>query len=182
MMMTEDHQTSISSGPKYPTIRQRNYVLPAAVGATLVIGVITAFSLYYAHNQANKSAARLPKSVISRVSGFHPYFVTASNTNYTLDSNSVSYQNNVLIFKVTDAAGNGLAVSEQPTPNGYDISALTPDKQFKTRYGQGYATDNALNTVGSLFTGDRTWILINASSSIGVDQMHQLLITFTPVK
>jgi hypothetical protein len=116
------------------------------------------------------------------------------NTNYTLyypsdlpagidlSVSSVSTKGGVLVFSVGDPSGSSVIVTEEAQPPDFDTSSFKADRNFKTPYGQGYVTDLDDRTTGTLFTNDKTWLLMNSPKPIGADSMQAFITSLRPVK
>jgi hypothetical protein len=145
---------------------------------TFALLIASAGSIFITLHKSHHTPASnydLPESIVKNINNFHPYYFAASVSGFSLVHGSVNFQNGVLVFSMKNSSGDTLAISEEATPAGYDISSLTPDKQFNTPAGQAFISDNPDGTVGTLFTNDNTWVLINAPYSIGADEMQQVL-------
>ena len=147
----------------------RKYTFVCLATATLILsGLGTWFIL--------KSQSSEFGSVASDISSFIPYYFESDTVEgFDLVNDSVSYDGNVLVFTMQNDNGKTLVFTEQSTPNGFDSGSLRGDKEFKTPYGQAYVTDGQARTTGTLFTDDKTWVLINAPQPIGGDTMQKLL-------
>jgi hypothetical protein len=123
----------------------------------------------------------LPSNITTAITSFTPYFFDNSSVEgFKLIEDSVSYQAGVLVFTMkNDKSSKTLIFTEQKTPGNYDIGSLRGDKEFKTQYGQAFITDGTARTTGTLFTDDKTWILINAPQPIGADAMQKILSSLT---
>src|SRR5690349_3291932 len=74
--------------------------------------------------------------VVKSVESFTP-FMPGSNSveGFTIKQGSVKYENNVLLFELVDKKSDkSLIVTEQRTPENYDIDALQADDEFKNQY------------------------------------------------
>lgn len=110
------------------------------------------------------------------ITAFAPYYFESGDVEgFSLVKDSVSYNGDVLVFTMQNDAGKQLIFTEQRTPDNYDIGSLQGDKEFKTPYGQAFITDGMSRTTGTLFTDDKTWILVNAPEPIGGDTMQKML-------
>ena len=143
------------------------------VGSSLIIIKIV--------NHRNVATSTFPAAVLRQIHGFKFYYLkSGSSIGFVLQPDSISYQSGVLIFNMQGPAGKTLAFTEEATPPNYDISALQADKQYTNLFGQAFITDLSDRTTGTLFTHDKTWVLINAPQPIGADLMQQILDTLTP--
>lgn len=135
----------------------------------------------HAHRPPSSAPTGFPVATAREIKGFHRYyFGTALRSNYRLQTNTVSYQNGVLLFSLRNPAGATLVFTEEATPPGYTVSQLHADRQFQTGYGKAFITDAATRTTGALFTTDGTWVLINAPQPIGADLMQEILNALQP--
>lgn len=147
------------------------------------LALVVAVGLFLWHNaRTGQSNNTLPTAVTQQINSFKPYYLKSSySTDFKLQSNSVKYEYGVLVFSLKNSIGKSLSVTEEATPNQYDPSALQTTSQFNTEYGQAYITDSTDRTTGTLFTSDRTWIIINAASPVGSDFMKQFIEALVPV-
>ena len=153
-----------------------------ATGLTAVLIISLGF-LAWGKHRSNLSNNSLPPSVIRQIDSFRPYYLQPTYpTDFTLQQNTVKYAFGVLVFSLHNSTGKTLSVTEEATPSQYDPSTLHTTKQFNTEYGQAYITDSTDRTTGSLFTSDKTWVIVNAPSPVGSDFMQQFLEAFTPAK
>jgi hypothetical protein len=116
------------------------------------------------------------------ITQFKPYYFNKSTpSGFELDQSSVNFQANVLVFKMNHKSGKVLAFTEQAWPEDYDISTLKADKELTTPYGKAFISDTPSRTTATLFTNDRTWIMINAPTPIGVDSMTTVVSQLEPI-
>lgn len=151
----------------------------------IIILVVIVFCLagwLWHKNRVNQSGNALPATALHQVEGFTPYYLKPSfSSDFTLQQNTVKYAYGVLVFSMRNTTGKTLSVTEEATPNQYDPSTLQTTKQFNTEYGRAYITDSTDRTTGTLFTSDKTWIIVNASSPVGSDFMQQFIEALAPV-
>lgn len=150
----------------------------------IVITVVVTLCLagWFWHDKYHtQSESTPPAAMLKQVSGFTPYYTKSSfSTDFVLQQNSVKYEYGVLVFSLRNSTGKTLSITEEATPNQYDPSTLQTTKQFNTEYGQAFITDSSDRTTGTLFTSDKTWIIINAASPVGSDFMQQFIEALAP--
>jgi hypothetical protein len=148
-------------------------------GAAVAVLLIVLLFHFPSSTAATKSAANisgLAAGVTSQVKGFHVYYPDGTLPGkFKLNQASVNYRAGVLVFQLKDTNGKTLTFSEQAIPSNYDISGERADKVFETAVGHAYITNATFRTTGELFTLDKTWILVNAPSPVGVDVMTNVL-------
>lgn len=151
--------------------------------AVLLIAVIMCLGLLVWRVQSKQSGNKLPTSIVQQINGsFKPYYLKPSySTDFTLQPNTVKYAYGVLVFSLKNSSGKTLSITEEATPEQYDPSLLQTTKQFNTEYGQAYMTDSPDRTTGTLFSSDKTWVIINAVPPVGGDFMRQFLEALVPV-
>jgi hypothetical protein len=146
--------------------------------------MILAIGIYVfqrAHTSPDDTTSGLPFAVARKIKGFHFYYFGDSfKNNFELQTNTISYENSVLLFSLKNPAGSTVVVTEEAIPPSYSISQLRADLQFQTGYGTAFITDGATRTTGTLFTTDGPWVLINAPQPIGTDLMQQFLSDLQP--
>lgn len=142
----------------------------------IVIMIALASLIFYASTNNQSSTARNSLPITSETAGFNVYYFNgAIPGGFELDEQSVSSQNEVLLFRLVNKDdGKEIAVTQQSTGE-YDYTQLRGDKEFRTPAGQAFITDGQMRTTGALFTDDGTWILLNAASPIGADIMTQII-------
>lgn len=145
------------------------------------IVLLALFIWFWHHNRANQTQNTLPTAVVRQINTFKPYYLKSSYTSdFSLQQNTVKYAYGVLVFSMRNPTGKMLSITEEATPNQYDPSTLQTTKQFNTEYGRAFITDSSDRTTGTLFTSDKTWIIVNATSPVGSDFMQQFLEALTP--
>jgi hypothetical protein len=169
----------VSEGSKARAVRSKLLL-------ALVISVILALSaaaLWLGRESSKKHTGNmLPIAVTRQIGTFKPYYLKPSySTDFTLQQNTVKYDYGVLVFSMRNPTGKSLSITEEATPNQYDPSTLQTTKQFNTEYGQAYITDSTDRTTGTLFTSDKTWIIVNAASPVGSDFMQQFIEALAPL-
>lgn len=139
----------------------------------LLVAAISLATYTWMHKQAAGAQTRLP---ISQQSGFNVYYFNgAMPGGFKLDTQSVSSNNGLLLFRLQNKeTGKEIVVTQQFTGE-YDYSQLQGDKEFRTPSGQAFITDGQSRTTGALFTDDKTWILLNAASPIGAEAMSEII-------
>lgn len=180
--MNEERVEAVEAGQHGKRHDKKRIVWLVVILAILVVaGASTAAYFQFIHKHPTKTSSPFPIQIQQEIQGFKPYYLNSSfSTDYVLQSNTVSYDEGVLLFSLKNPSGNTLVFTEEATPPNYDISQLEADNQFQTGYGQAYITNAAIRTTGALFTSDHTWILINAPNPIGADLMQEILNALVP--
>lgn|SRR6185437_13910081 len=150
---------------------------------TILVVIVFCLAGWLWHSKrGNQSGNMLPATTLHQVGGFTPYYLKPSfSSDFVLQQSTVKYEYGVLVFSLRNATGKTLSVTEETTPSQYDPSTLQTTKQFNTEYGRAYITDSTDRTTGTLFTSDKTWVIVNAASPVGSDFMQQFLEALAPV-
>ena len=120
-------------------------------------------------------------SVLSRVSGFTPFVPKAgAQSDFKMVQSSLHYSQGVLLFSLQNPVGASVAVTEQKLPDGYNAAQLATGSPVSTEYGQAFITDTPGQTVGTLVSSNKTWVLLNAPTPIGTDAMQQVIESLSP--
>ena len=125
----------------------------------------------------------LPGTITKQINGFDVYYLKPSfSTDFVLQPSSVKYQNGVLLFSMSNPVGKKLVFTEEPIPPHFDPSILQTTSQSNTEYGAIYITADSDRTVGTLFSLDKTWVIVNSPDPIGQTLMEQVLDALQPIK
>lgn len=162
--------------------RKARLRLPKAAMAVIAIALIGgAGTLAFA--QLQPETAGLSNAIVGQVTGFTPYYLGKSfKTDFVMVKDSAAYKSDTLTFTLSRPDGKQVTITEVKTPDNYDIDSLEANEIFNTTYGRAFVVDKGNRTTGALFTNDKTWILANAASHITVDEMHNLIANFGPIK
>jgi hypothetical protein len=152
----------------------RKRILYALIAVALIcitsLGVLFFLNHTSAPAEFRQKAGNLP---------FTSYYPSAKP--YAFQKNSLSVTQDVLVFTLKSPTGKTVVITEQRTPDEFDTSSLKGDKEFKVNGAQAYITDGSSRTTGTLFTNDKTWILINAPDPIGGEDMKLIIESLRPV-
>lgn len=130
------------------------------------------------HTQLSEPKIKIPSKIIQQAS-FPVYMPQKLPEKYTVEHDSFSFQEEVLVFKARDDAGGSIVFSEQRKPNDFDFDAFYK-KQFRNVASlDGTAHTTVSGKVGdgrpflSIVT-DETWIFMTASNSLSDDDMRRI--------
>lgn len=116
-----------------------------------------------------------------KLAAFPLYIPSATPAGYTYTAGSLHSTSSVIVYTLTSPDGKQLAITEQSRPANFDFSQLSGTEEFNTNLGKAYVEDFPTRTTGSV-VGDKTWIIVNAPTPIGPDQMSSLLNAFRPLE
>ena len=141
-----------------------------AIGAALLLlalGAATAFAF-----MRSQSAFEPPKAILEQAK-FPIYIPKKLPGTYTIDPDSYTFEEEVVLFRAKDSAGGVIAITEQKKPANfnYDNFYATNFKGPKTINGTKYPTVLGSRSIGrakllSIVT-DKTWIMVSTTSPVG---------------
>lgn len=133
----------------------------------VVAVVITAgIGYYFSNDDGNKTAS---VSVLSSISEqvskteFSVYaFGDSAPNNYTIESNTVTYSEGILLYNIKSPNGQVVSITQQKLPPNLSTSTIQGDESFDTAHGRAtFAQTSEGRLTGSLLTKDGTLVLIN---------------------
>jgi len=116
----------------------------------------------------------------AKTTGYPLYYPTNLPPGYYFKAGSLHASPSAVVFTITSADGNPIAVTEQAKPSGFDFSQLSGTDEFQTSLGNAYVEDFETRTTGSI-VANKTWIIINTNNPVGSDAMKQVLASFISV-
>jgi hypothetical protein len=135
-----------------------------------------------------KPAEGLPKKTLAQINVFQPYYFTPDlPEGFTLNKQSVRYENNILLFNIRDATRNQtVSVTEQLLPESLSGVSYPDATNVPGVDGKAIIKYDGTRLIGGLFStkhhNRQTFILLNSTDPIPQSQVEDMLRSLRPAK
>jgi hypothetical protein len=155
----------------------------AIIGASVLGTLLLILTLLYVLRPEARQAGRLPAETVKQVEGFTVYYPNPLPKGFSLDKETVSYDNGVLAYRLVNATRQSVVVSEQAAPKDLSASTIVGKESVPTSYGTATISLVDGRTMGYLLTKDkRTLIIMNTGDKVESATFKDLLRALQPVK
>jgi len=144
-------------------------------GAVVVITTISGLLLWHPW-QHTATAGALPASILGQIQTFTPYGPKVLPAGLTIDTPSVSFQNGLLIFRLTGISGKSITVTEQALPPNLIFSDISfAGTIVHGADGEAVLNNLAKSTAGQMISADKKTLISVNSSDANNDELADLL-------